>query len=372
MQRIQSESRPDKDQKLESIGLSFHAWDNYWKEDVAYKFTAEQVDVLEEATQELQKMWNAAVEHVITHNRMGELGIPEAYWQAIRDSWSRKDMTLYGRFDLAYTGEGVPKMLEFNADTPTSLLESAVGQWYWMEDVHPYADQFNSVHEKLVDQWKRLPATVNTIHFASVSKNEEDWVCCHYLMETAVQAGYEVRHIYIEDLGYNEETLAFVDIDDQPIQALFKLYPWEWMMREDFGPKIATSTTKFIEPMWKSVLSNKAMLAILWELFPESPYLLPAYFKPNGMTSYAKKPFFSREGANVELYQDGQKIAEDEGPYGSEGHVYQKLTALPEFDGKFAVIGSWIVGDEPAGMCIREDSLKITTNMSNFVPHFFI
>jgi glutathionylspermidine synthase len=372
MERLTVTPRPDKAEKLEAIGLSFHGWDDYWKEDAAYKFSAEQVDVLEEATQELQKMCQAAVQFVIDNNRLGQLGIPEAYWGPIKESWERRDTSLYGRFDLAYTGEGVPKMLEFNADTPTSLLESAVAQWYWMEDEYPYADQFNSLHEKLVDRWKTLPAMVNTIHFASVSENEEDWVCCHYLMETAVQAGYEVKHLYIEDLGYDSETLAFVDVEGKPIQALFKLYPWEWMMREEFGDKIATSTTRFIEPMWKAVLSNKAMLAILWEMFPDSPYLLPAYFSPNGMTSYAKKPFFSREGANVELYQDGQQIAADEGPYGSEGHVYQELTTLPEFDGKYAVIGSWLVGDEPAGMCIREDSLKITTNMSNFVPHFFI
>lgn len=372
MERLSITARPDKAEKLEAIGLSFHGWDDYWKEDAAYKFSAEQVDVLEEATQQLNDMCLQAVKHVIDHDRLGDLGIPQAYWQAVRDSWNRNDMTLYGRFDFAYTGTGVPKLLEYNADTPTSLLESAVAQWYWMEEVYPYADQFNSLHEKLVNQWKRLPASVTTIHFASVSENEEDWVCCHYLMETAVQAGYEVKHIYVEDLGYQESTQSFVDLDNVPIQALFKLYPWEWMMREEFGEKIATSKTKFIEPMWKSLLSNKAMLAILWELFPGNKYLLPAFFDTNGMTNYAKKPFFSREGANVELYSEGQQIAADEGPYGSEGHVYQALTELPEFDGKYAVIGSWVVGNEPAGMCIREDSLKITTNMSNFVPHFFI
>jgi glutathionylspermidine synthase len=36
---------------------------------------------------------------------------------------------LYGRFDLAYRGDGPPKLLEYNADTPTALFEAAVVQW---------------------------------------------------------------------------------------------------------------------------------------------------------------------------------------------------------------------------------------------------
>lgn len=381
MERIVVDPRPDQAQKLEEIGLSFHGWDHYWNEGACYKFTAQQVDILEEATNKLHLMCLSAVKHVIDNNRFAELQIPEAYWEPIRQSWKRDDFTLYGRFDFAYDGVNPPKMLEYNADTPTSLLESAVAQWYWMEDKFPKADQFNSVHDKLVERWKKLKGKVDTIHFASISENEEDWVCTHYLMETAIQAGFQARHIYLEDIGYNHETKAFVDLDDLPIQALFKLHPWEFIMHEEFGKYIADSSTIFVEPMWKAILSNKAILAILWELFPDQENLLPAYFDEHGMTSYAKKPFFSREGANVELVKDFQKIAEDEGPYGSEGHVYQQLVDLPQYPyldpdtsepkTAFPIIGSWVVGNESAGMCIREDVLRITTNMSNFIPHYF-
>ena len=371
MRRQTITARPDFASKLESIGLSFHSWDNYWREDVCYQFNARQVDELEAAAEELHAMCLKAVEHVIENKRLGELCIPEMYWAAIEQSWRQKDLSLYGRFDFAYDGVNPPKMLEYNADTPTSLLESAVAQWYWMEEVFPGTDQFNSLHERLVEQWKKVPGT-GPIHLASLKENEEDWVCTMYLLDTVAQAGREAKHVYLEDIGWDRVKSQFVDLDGQPIETLFKLYPWEWMMREEFGPKVLQSNTRFIEPMWKAVLSCKGLLAILWELFPHHPNLLPTYFTPDNLTAYAKKPLYSREGANVELYRGAELVAKDPGPYGAEGYVYQQLQVLPEFDGRYPVIGAWIVGNESAGICIREDVSPITTNMSNFIPHYFV
>lgn len=370
MQRLHITPRKDFGAKLESIGLSFHSWDGYWREDVCYRFNAAQVDEMEAAAEELHGMCLKAVEHIIANGRLGELGIPEPYWAAIAQSFKAGDVSLYGRFDFAYDGVNPPKMLEYNADTPTSLLESAVAQWYWMEEKFPNADQFNSLHERLVEQWKRVPGN-GPIHIASLAENEEDWVCTMYLVDTVTQAGREAKHIYIEDIGWDEATKQFVDLDNQPIETLFKLYPWEWMMREDFGPNVLESKTRFIEPMWKAVLSCKGLLAVLWEMFPGHPNLLPTYFTPEKLTSYAKKPLYSREGANVELFRDGQLVAKDDGPYGKEGYVYQQLHSLPLFEDRYPVIGAWIVGNSSAGICIREDKSPITTNMSNFIPHYF-
>jgi glutathionylspermidine synthase len=371
MQRIPIQPRCDYAQKLEAQGLSFHAWDHYWREDACYCFSSQQIDVIEQATQELHRMCLQAVEHVIQHQRFAELHIPPTFWSAITDSFQRNDFSLYGRFDLAYDGIHSPKMLEYNADTPTSLLESAVCQWYWLEDVFPHEDQFNSVHERLVQQWARYRG--QTIHFASLAEQEEDWVCITYLMDTAIQAGCFAEYIELENLGWNEfhPSKYFLDQRDQPIQHVFKLYPWEWIMREPFGIYIPQSKTQMIEPLWKSILSCKGLLAILWELYPDHPNLLPAYFTPDHLTSYAKKPLYSREGANVSLYDQGVLIAADAGPYGQEGYVYQALATIPSYEGWYPVLGTWIVGDQSAGMCIREDRSPITTNMSHFVPHYF-
>ena len=370
MKRIEIDKRENFGEKLEAIGLSFHSWDEYWKEDACYTFTSKQVDELEEATNTLHQMCMVAVKHVIEKDRFAELGIPVEFWDSIKQSFEREDFSLYGRFDFSYDGVNPPKLLEYNADTPTSLLESAVAQWYWMEEKFPRYDQFNSLHERLIDHWEKLK-TDDVIYFASIKDNEEDWVCVTYLMDTAIQAGHQVKHIYLHDIGVLSTTKEFVDLEGKVIKTLFKLYPWEWMMREEFSKNINASGCRMIEPQYKAIMSCKGLLPILWELYPNHKYLLPAYFTENGMTSYAKKPLYSREGANIELWQDGTLISRDRGPYGSEGYIFQELCKLPEFDGKYPVIGSWVVGGESAGMCIRECDSLITTNMSNFVPHYF-
>jgi glutathionylspermidine synthase len=371
MERLHSTPRPDSAEKLQSIGLSFHALDNYWKEDTAYKFSAAQIDTIEVATEELHSMCLDAVAHVLRTDSLDRLGIPFSAHESIHASWKLQEPSLYGRFDLAYDGSSLPKMLEYNADTPTSLLESAVAQWYWLQDTHPQADQFNSLHEKLVARWQAMGIN-GPLHVASLRDNEEDWVCTHYLIETAIQAGLAARHLHIEDIGWDAANRSFVDQQNKPISTVFKLYPWEWLFQEDFGLHLTRSSTKFIEPAWKAVLSCKGILPLLWEQHQGHPNLLPAFFEPGKLQSFAKKPLFSREGANVQLHRDGVLVSDACGPYGAEGHIYQQLVEMPCFDGQYPVIGSWIVGNEAAGMCIREDGSPVTTNMSHFVPHFFL
>jgi glutathionylspermidine synthase len=371
MQRQIIAPRADLAQKLEAQGLSFHSRDSYWKEDVCYRFDLKQVEIVEAATNELHEMCIAALNAAIEKERLGELAIPQAFWDPIAASLKRKDFSLYGRFDLSYDGKSAPKMLEYNADTPTSLLESAVCQWFWMKDKFPAADQFNSIHERLVARWRQLPG-IGLIHFASIDDNEEDWACVTYLLDTAAQAGRPAKHLDIEEVGWDPSRNSYVDMQGDPIEHLFKLYPWEWLMREEFAAHLESSRTQFIEPIWKAALSCKGLLPILWELFPEHPNLLPAYFEEGRLSSYAKKPLYSREGANIELYLNQQCLDKAQGPYGGQGHIYQELRMLPSFDGRYPVIGSWVIDGRSAGMCIREDSSAITSNTSNFVPHYFV
>ncbi|MEN3353143.1 MAG: hypothetical protein V7640_1301, partial [Betaproteobacteria bacterium] len=181
----------------------------------------------------------------------------------------------------------------------------------------------------------------------------------------------DARHIYIDDIGWSESDGSFVDLDNNPIRALFKLYPWEWMMREEFGRNVPRANLSVLEPPWKILLSCKAILAVLWELYPDHPNLLPAYFDADKLGErYVRKPLYSREGANVEIHGRRGVYAQP-GTYGAEGYIYQAYAPLPEFDGRYPVLGSWVVGDLPAGMGIREDVTPITRNTSRFVPHYF-
>ena len=375
MERESATPRPDWRAQCESVGFHFHSIDGvYWDESACFRFTADEIDTLDDATAELHRIALEACDHIVQKRRFHELAIPAEFHALVAESWRREDPTLYGRFDLAWAGEGAPKLLEYNADTPTSLIESSVVQWHWMEQVKPGTDQFNSIHEKLIAQWaafRDLVAADDPITFTCVRDSQEDSGNLEYLRDTAMQAGFGTEQVAIEDLGWDTAQNAFVNERDQPVVALFKLYPWEWLVREEFGRHLLAEPCAMIEPAWKMMLSNKGLLAILWELFPDHPNLLAAYRDPARLAGdYVRKPILSREGANIALRRSGGAMI-TEGGYGAEGWVYQAYAPLYAAGDRYAVIGAWIVGDEPAGIGIREDDTPITRNTSRFLPHYF-
>ena len=158
MKRHLCQPRSDWREKVESVGLTFHSHDTgpYWDESASYELTRAEVDELERAANTLHFLCIDAAEAVIQNNWWARLEIPEAAVPCILKSWERDDFSLYGRFDFAYDGVTPPKLLEYNADTPTALVEAAVAQWFWLLETHPGADQFNSIHERLIAAWKRL------------------------------------------------------------------------------------------------------------------------------------------------------------------------------------------------------------------------
>jgi glutathionylspermidine synthase len=374
MERLQVRARKGWQKRFDELGFSFHSMDGlYWKEGVCYKFSSDQIDHIESVTQEIYDMCLKAVQYAIDENLFERLRIGERAAGLARESWARKDLSIYGRFDFSYDGRSEPKLLEFNADTPTALYESGIAQWVWLEETYPDEDQFNSIHEKLLDAFhnvKQKMPIFSTMHFACVKDHEEDFVTMEYMRDAAMQAGIATKHIHIEDIGYRDG--RFVDMEEESMNFIFKLYPWEWLMEEDFGKYIAPDTAVFYEPAWKMTLSNKALLPLLWELYPGHKNLLPAYFDESRFKGdYVRKPVYSREGANIAMFGRNREFA-TEGTYGSEGYVYQGIKELPEFDGNYAVIGSWIVNGLAAGMGIREDNTPITKNTSAFVPHYFV
>jgi glutathionylspermidine synthase len=252
----------------------------------------------------------------------------------------------------------------------TALIEAAVVQWFWLQETNPQADQFNSIHERLIEAWRRWAGT--TVHFSNIKEHAEDKQTVLYLRDTCEQAGVNTKEVYIEDIGWDDRQRCFVDLDSERIERCFKLYPWEWLWDEEFGSHLATDAVRFIEPTWKMLLSNKALLPVLWELFPGHPNLLPAFENaaPLG-DAYVRKPKLSREGSNITCVEGGVVVEETGGGYGAEGHVYQALADLPDFNGNRPIFGVWMIDHEAAGLGIREDTRRITGNLSRFVPHFF-
>lgn len=374
MQRTITPPRIGWQEQVESYGMSYHTIDDsvYWDETAYYTFSTSEIDELESATAELQEMCIAAAEHVITKKLYDKLQIPAVAIPLIERSWENDEPSILGRFDLAYDGHTPPKLLEYNADTPTALLEASVIQWFWLKERFPDADQFNSIHEKLIAGWKDLAQNINgSLYFSCVKDAPEDLGNLEYLRDTAVQAGLQTEQFFIEDIGFDSLNTQYVDSGDNVIETMFKLYPWEWLTNEYFGRYVEKSGITLIEPAWKMLLSNKAILPILWELNPRHPNLLEASFDAEHFRdNFVSKPFLSREGANITVRRNGL-TSDHEGSYAGKGLIYQELATLPVFDGNYPVIGSWVIYGEPAGIGIREDRSEVTTNTSRFVPHLF-
>jgi glutathionylspermidine synthase len=399
MQRITLNPRPDWQTKVESVGLTYHSPEAmapkpYWDESACYQFTAAEVDALEAAANGMQEMCLAAAQHVIDNKLYAQLAIPEAAVPMIEWAWNAEPPALYGRFDFVYNGSEPPKLLEYNADTPTSLLEAAVVQWHWLEDVGeslpsghrflPFStakpDQFNSIHERLIAKWKDIaPYLSKPIYFAGTDE-PEDILTLAYVEDTAQQAGLPTARIAMLDIGWNNDRNAFLDVEEKRIDSIFKLYPWETMMAEQFAPQALDTYREmhWIEPIWKMLLSNKGILPILWKLYPNHPNLLPAFFDQpthNPLRDYVRKPLHGREGSNVSIVRNGSTVVSNEGPYDGPG-VIQALgpeTKFPDASGdsRYPVLGLWMIDQECGGMGIRESSGPITDNLSSFVPHYF-
>jgi len=381
VRRTRSTPRDNWAERIESHGLAFHKTAHpehlsrpYWDESVHYVFEMDEVLALEKVVEELHHMCLQVVEHVVTTGRYHVLGIPEWVAPLIEASWRRGDPHLYGRFDLRYDGDGPAKLLEYNADTPTALVESSIVQWYWLQDLYPNDDQWNSIHERLVARWKGIASKVadGPAHFAWTNGDEtgEEVMTIAYMQETAEEAGLPGVAIAMEDIGWDSGRERFVDVDEQEIRTLCKLYPWEWIVAEPFGRHIPGTPTAWIEPIWKMILSNKALLVLLWELFPGHPNLLPTYLNtPGNLTSYVQKPLLGREGASMRIVTPDGNEQRTQGSYGAEGFVFQQFCALPDFDSEHPVLGAWVVENESAGIGIRETSGLVTDDTSSFVPH---
>lgn len=387
MIRIPTQERPHWRKQADEYGFRFHTMygQAYWDETAYYQFTLQQIEQqIEDPSAELHQMCLQAVDLVVSDEYwLNKFQIPEAFWQSTADAWRDQTPSLYSRLDLVFHKDKPVKLLENNADTPTSLYESGFWQWLWLEDmvnsgkISKSADQFNSLQEKLIAQLQVIQHwyKADTLHFACCQDTEEDRGTVQYLQDCARAGNINNRFLFIEDIGL-ADTGYFTDLEDNAIALLFKLYPWEFMMQEEFGSAIIESPTQWIEPMWKAILSNKALLPLLWKMFPNHPNLLPAWFEEDlasaSESKLVKKPLFSREGANISVLENGEVQHCVDGPYGEEGFIYQSWYPLPKFGDNHTLIGSWLVDDQPAGISIREDTQPITQDLSRYLPHIIL
>ncbi len=393
MQRLTLTPRPNWRALVEARGLDWHTGRDgrpYWDESAYWRFDAVEIDRIEAATEELWALSLQAIDQVVATGELARFGYAPEVQGLIARSWAARDRdpTIYARFDLAYDGRDL-KLLELNGDTPTSLVEAAVVQWWWLQDVFPQLDQFNSIHEKLISAFRRYAAGVArgdfppTIHFTCVTPHAEDEGTIAYLGVCAAEAGVGTQFLPLDQIGWRETPQGeghFVDAADLPLRALFKLAPWEWLLADPFGGKLATEALadriRVIEPAWKMLASHKRLLVVLARMFPGHPLLLEASEDPGEARqwgAFVKKPVHGREGQNISLMRSAfmgvETVARSGGDYADDAVIYQRRAALAQADGCYAVLGAWVVDGQACGIGVREASGPITGDTARFVPH---
>ncbi|WP_375416371.1 glutathionylspermidine synthase family protein [uncultured Hymenobacter sp.] len=358
----------------------------------AVQLTEREAESLLEAADTLYDMLVQAIPDPISEEFLRKLAIPENLWAAVRHSWEdERHWHLYGRFDLALTADG-PKLLEFNADTATSLPETAVVQWASLVAAGQSEEgrQANGLFEGLEDQFRHWRALNNdladSLLLVYLPGSAEDEANCAVLAEAARAAGFPTPHLCpIDDMrvtveGADRGVWAETGPEQwQKFDFLFKLVPWEILAEEepdltaDLVQLTLSRTVVIANPAYSLLFQSKGLLAHLWDTFPHHPLLLEASLQPLP-GHHVRKPFFGREGQNVaeiETADAPEPKAEVSGDFGQQPQLYQRWAELPtDAQGRRYQAGVFWAGEACALGFRREAGL--ITNLSEFVPHLLV
>ena len=381
---------PLSDAKLDEIGFTWHTDDDgsRYVDDALVQITQDEAQAYYSATNEIYDMYVEAAEYVIENDLFFDLGIPFNLVDMIKKSWENDvHWHIYGRFDLAGGVDNKPiKLIEFNADTPTSLFETALLQWALLKENNmDDAKQFNDVYEAIKNNFKRLITLFDDLSnfdknydgwkilFSSIDGNDEEETTTKLLQQIATDAGFNTHFEYLGNVEFDDE--GIYDAKGNKYEYFFKLYPWEDIATDE--GELATTLTNIMQnqkaiilnPAYTLLFQSKGMLKILSDLFPDSPYILKCDFEPLQDTKQVEKTVFGREGANTKIIaQNGDIVTKTDGQYDNYKKVYQEYVEFPH-DAKGSKYQAGVFfAYEACGLSFRKGG-EILDNMSKILGH---
>jgi glutathionylspermidine synthase len=382
---------PISGENLEDIGFHWHTDEdgsNYVVDELVV-ISQQDCENLYNAGNEIYEMMCEAGDYIIENNLFHELGIPFNLVDIIKQSWENDvHWHLYGRFDFAGGINGEPiKLIEFNADTPTSLFETAIIQWATLKanDLDEEA-QFNNIYEAIGQNFQRLITLDEDISnfeniyegwrilFSSIEGNFEEEATVRLLQQIAQDYGYETGFEYLQNVGFNEQD-GISDSDGNIYEYWFKLFPWEDIGVEEGELVTILSDIMYnqkaiiLNPAYTLLFQSKGIMKILYDLFPDSPYLLETSFEPLENKKYVEKKMFGREGANIKIFDHNNNIIKETGgEYDNYLSIYQEYVELPKDENNLKYQAGVFFAYESCGLGFRRGS-DILDNMSKFVGH---
>jgi len=374
---------------LESLGFDWHtdSDESSYISNELLSLTEDEAEAYYKATNELYDMFVEAGEHILENDLFHEIGIPFNLIEMIKESWeSDVHWHLYGRFDLAGGLNGEPiKLLEFNADTPTALFETAIIQWAMLkQNGLEEGRQFNALYESLVENFQRIVTLEEDVSefedkyegwrflFTSIKGNSEEENTVRLLQHIAEEAGFDTEFAYMDEVEFSEEGISY---QDEMYELWFKLIPWEDIALEESD--LALLLTDIIHnqqaiifnPAYTLMFQSKGILKVLWDLYPNHPLLLETSFAPLRGKKQVKKPVFGREGGNITILDEKMQVIEQEdGDYANHKMIYQAYTPLSTDSRGNSYQAGVFYAYEACGLGFRKGG-KILNNMSKFVGH---
>ncbi|WP_345974822.1 glutathionylspermidine synthase family protein [Sulfurimonas sp. HSL3-7] len=383
---------PLSDLELEKIGFSWHTDTDGSKyvADQLVEVSQTEAEAYYEAANTLYDMYVEAAEYVIENDLFFELGIPFNIIDTIKKSWENDvHWHIYGRFDFAGGIDGQPiKLIEFNADTPTGLFETAIVQWALLKaNGMDDAMQFNDIYKAIEENFKRLVTLFEDTSlfgeryegwkmlFSSVEGNAEEEVTTRLLQQIATDAGFNTGFDFLQNVAFDENGIS--DGNGMEYEYWFKLYPWEDIGSDEGELAVLLNTiiqnqkAIILNPAYTVLFQSKGMLKVLSDLFPDSPYLLKTSDAPlEG--AYVEKRHFGREGANTKIVDaSGSTVAETDGPYENYRPVYQEYVEFPKDSEGNKYQAGVFFAYEACGLGFRRGG-EILDNMSKFVGHVLV
>ena len=370
MKRFRISPRVGWQSLVEKQGLTWHSEGKEvtWNESAAYVLNSSEVEKLRQTARELVDIFHQAAGHIVKNRLWSILGLRDEEAKLITASWERGDWSLHGRFDFLFDAQGQPKLLEYNAETALSLVETAVIQKHWLTEVMPEMTQFNELETRLLQAWSK--SGFAHVHCAWRPRHAEVEGTIRFMAGIMRTAGIKVTMLAMHRMGWDSQQRTFVDHDGLPIRHCYKLYPWEWMLREPFAKFVSEAQCSFVEPPWRLILGSKGILCVISELFGDHLAVVACNQTSDKLgVDFVSKPLFGHEGHNVTIHRDGVVAESLSGEYGDEAKVFQAFVESQRHDGYMPQLGVWMVRDEPAAICVRETLGSIISANSAFVPH---
>lgn len=346
---------------------------------------AQEAETLYNAAEECLDLYQEALAHVARQDQWSKLRIPSSIVRLIRHDLERKIPHICGRIDFAGGIGNFPiKLLEFNADTPTSLPESAYFQKWQVEAIEKeYDGQLNYLIEDLTEAFAALKAQFPDkppLLLLTGLGFVEDRLNLMVIKDAAQRAGFEVDYADLESVVFADDGV-YLQSDAGYVQYpfLYKLVPWETIILRE--PELLDILIRLsiehdliiLNPSYSLAFQAKHMLSVLYELFPDHPLLLPTFDLEARVRGrqYVRKVNFGRMGENIQIIAtSGQILAKTTGDFGHFSKIYQEFAEMyQDEDGDIYQPSMYVVRGKSSCLNVRRRDGLIIDDDAEFVPH---